>query len=78
MVLHVRAVLAKQQPWNYHSYRFDDNLSIQLYSFNSLYLISPVHSEHTNPVIAYFANIVEREQDGQSQIVTIGQEFIAK
>ena len=36
----VRAMLCKTTTWNYDVYRFDDNLGIQMYSFNSLYLIS--------------------------------------
>ena len=36
----VRAILCKTTTWNYNVYRLDDNLGIQLYSFNSLYLIS--------------------------------------
>ena len=47
----------------YNVYRFDDKLVIQLYSFNSLYLII-IKGEKTNPVLAYFAKILEREQDG--------------
>ena len=35
----VRAFLCKTTTWNYHIYRFDDNLSIQPYIFNSVYLI---------------------------------------
>ena len=34
----VLAILCKTTTWNYNVYRFDDNLSIQLYSFNFLYL----------------------------------------
>ena len=58
----VRAILCKTTTWNYNVYRFDDNLGIQLYSFNSLYLIS--RRAHTNSVISYFAKIIEHEQDG--------------
>ena len=35
----VRAILCKTTTWNYNVYRFQDNLGIQMYSFNSLYLI---------------------------------------
>ena len=36
----VRAILCKTTTWNYNVYRFDDHVGIQLYTFNSLYLLS--------------------------------------
>ena len=58
----VCAILCKTTTWNYNVYPFEDNLGIQLYSFNSLYLIS--RGTHQSSYIAYFAKIIEREQDG--------------
>ena len=50
----VRAILCKITTWNYLIYSFDDNLSIKPQIFNVA---------HTNPIVAYFANNIECEQD---------------
>ena len=41
----ISAILCKTTTWNYLIYYYDDNLVIQLYSFNSLYLI--IFTGHT-------------------------------
>ena len=50
----VRAILCKTTTLNYNVHCFDDNLGIQLYSFNSLYLIS--RGTHQSSYIVFWQN----------------------
>ena len=58
----VRAILCKTTTLNYNVYCLDDNLGIQLYSFNSLYLIS--RGTHQSSYIVFWQNYRTRARWG--------------